>query len=168
MLTYVLCADCGILESESPFLFFHLQRNFPVYRCNCLTLAPSIEIFPVTSLMRCVPSNALCKMSSPQYPEMTPFVLTLALSLSLSPAWHCVPSQLLLWSIHARSKGLGKSHLHIKIDLETYLPLVWLMDTMTFSVSCWKASSGSSPSLLYSSLAQNHSATLLVLRSNCL
>lgn len=103
---------------------FYLRRNFPVWSRDCLTLAPSMQIFAMPSLMRCVPSSDLCKVSSPQYPEMAPFMLTLAPSLSLFQAWHCALSQLPLWSIHARSEGTGKSHLQVKMDLKTNFSLV--------------------------------------------
>ena len=72
--------------------------------------------------MRFVPSNALCKISFPQYPEMVPFMLTLALPLSLFPVWHAAPSQLPLWCVHARSKGTGKS-LQVQPDLKTLSPI---------------------------------------------
>ena len=49
---------------------------------------------------------------------------SLALSRSLSPAWHSVPSQLLLWPIHARSKGTGESHLQLKTELKICLLVV--------------------------------------------
>lgn len=44
------------------------------------------------------------------------FTLSLALPLSLSPAWHSVPSQLRLWPVHARSKGTGESYLQLKTE----------------------------------------------------
>ena len=48
---------------------FYLQRNFPIYGCDCQNLAPSTEIFVMTEPIRFVPSNALCKMSAPRYPK---------------------------------------------------------------------------------------------------
>lgn len=98
-------------------------------------LAPSSELFAMTLLVRFVPSDALCKVPS-QDPRIAPFNLPLTLSPSLSPAWHSIPSQLLLWPIRARSKGIGKSHLQVQIKLKTYLPLAWLLDTVTFPVLC--------------------------------
>lgn len=78
---------------QNPHFCFCFQRNFLVYKCNCLKLAPSIDIFAMTKLMRCIPSNALCKVSSClQYPEMAHFMLTLALSCSFQPGTLFLPS----------------------------------------------------------------------------
>ena len=52
------------------------------------------------------------------------WLLTTRLSLLLSPAWHSVPSQLLLWPIHARSKGTSESHLQLKTELKICLLVV--------------------------------------------
>lgn len=128
---------------QNPHFCFCFQRNFLVYKCNCLKVGTKYwhvcndkadEMYPLQCIVQSIFLSSVPRNGS-FYAHFGPVMFF--------PAWHSVPTQLLLWSIHARSKGFGKSHSQVKIDLKTYLPFVWLMDIVTFRCHADKLPSSS-------------------------